>query len=129
MSQVWITVFVVIAAIGIWLGFAEDFKFGVVGALAALVAATYYAFHGGFGALGALPDYVAPEPRVAQQKRGRSAEDVETMRLSTLIVIGLVVAAGGFWLAFAEDIKLALLIGLLAVAGATQAAFRGKAAL
>jgi hypothetical protein len=128
MSQVWLIVLVVIAATGIWFGFAEDLKIGVVGSLAALVAATFYAFHGGFGALEALPDYVAPDPKVTRQKQGLPGEDMATMRLVTLITVGVVVGFGGIWLAFAEDIKPAMLVSVLAVAGATQAAFRGKAA-
>jgi hypothetical protein len=128
MSQVWLIVLVVIAATGIWFGFTEDFKIGVAGSLAALVAATFYAFHGGFGTLGALPDYVAPEPQVTRQKQGMSGEDMGAMRLVTLITVGVVVAFGGIWFAFAEDAKPAMLLAVLAVAGATQAAFRGKAA-
>ncbi len=45
MSQLWLVVLVVVAAAGIWLGFAEDFEIGMVVALVALVAATLYAFH------------------------------------------------------------------------------------
>lgn len=128
MSQVWLIVMAVIAATGIWFGFTDDFKIAVAGSLAALVAATFYTFHGGFGALGALPDYVAREPQVARQKRGLSGEDMATMRLVALITVGVLVASVGIWLAFAEDIKPAMLIAVLAVAGATQAVFRGKAA-
>ena len=128
MSQLWLVVLVVVAAAGIWLGFAEDFEIGMVVALVALVAATLYAFHGGFGSLGELPEYAVSEPKPPKQKRGMSNQDMATMKLTALVVIGVVVGAGGFWLGFAEDIEVALLIGVLAVAGATLAAFRGKAA-
>ena len=128
MSQLWLVVLVVVAAAGIWLGFAEDFEIGMVVALVALVAATLYAFHGGFGSLGELPEYAVSEPQPPKQKSGLSNQDMATMKLTALVVIGVVVGAGGFWLGFAEDIEVALLIGVLALAGATLAAFRGKAA-
>ncbi len=128
MSQLWLVVLVVVAAAGIWLGFAEDFEIGMVVALVALVAATLYAFHGGFGSLGELPEYAVSEPKPPKQKGGMPNQDMATMKLTALVVIGVVVGAGGFWLGFAEDIEVALLIGVLAVAGATLAAFRGKAA-
>ena len=128
MSSFWLIVMVVVGAAGLWFGFVDDSELGVVVALVALVAATFYVFHGGFGALGELPEYAPSQPKPATKKRSMSAEDMASMKLAATIVIGSVIAAGGLWLGFAEDIEIALLIGVLAALGATLATFRGKAA-
>ncbi len=129
MSQLWVIVLLVVTAIGLWLGFAEGFKFGVFIGIVAMSAVTYYAFHGGFGALEDLPPYVTPIPTVASMEEDIASIDLATIRLSLLIVIGTVLTAVGFWFAFAEDLKVALLVGVLAAAISTLAAFRGKVAL
>ncbi len=128
MSQFLVVVLVVVGALGIWLGFAEDFKLGVLVALAAFGAATFYSFHGGFGPLAELPAYVAPKAQPARQKQGATAENMDSMKLAALIVTGVMVSAVGLWFGFAKDIEAGMLIGVLAAAGATLATFRGKAA-
>ena len=128
MSQFWVIVLLAVSASGLWFGFAEDLKIGVAFGIAAMFAVTYYVFHGGFRALEELPAYVTPIPTVASKEAGKARPDLATIRFSLLIVIGTLVTAVGFWFAFAEDLKPALLVGVLAAAISTLATFRGKVA-
>ena len=128
MQSIWIVVLVIAASGGLWLGFAEGIKIGVLVAVLALAAVTLAVFRGGFGSLGELPDRAPLEPTPPRAKRSLSAGDMTSAKLVTMILGGLLLGAAGFWVGFVEDFKIGLLIGTLAAAGATLAAFRGKVA-
>jgi hypothetical protein len=105
----------------LWFGLVEDLKFAFALGLIFLAAATFMTFS---GKPGKVPP---PRPRssVAAQ---RSGVDAREMGLPVAVTIGLLLGAACVWLGLIEDIKIAMLAGIVIWAGAVLATFRGKAA-
>jgi hypothetical protein len=105
----------VVGAASMWFGIVEDIKIGFAVGLLALAATVILLFSGG--------------PKSAGEREYRDSDaTMKTVGLSALVLTALGVGAAGVWYALIEDVKIGFAIGLLALAGATLTAFRGKLA-
>jgi hypothetical protein len=110
----------VVGGAGFWFGLIEDVEIGFLVGILALAAGTYAAFTG----LGAA------ERAEAEGATGaHTREDSQSMVLTSMIVGGLLVGAAAIWFGMIEDMKYLWILGILSLAGATLATFRGKAGL
>ena len=123
MQQVSVVSLLIVGVAGIWFGFTEDFKLGVLVMLIAFGAATFYSFHGGFRPLAELPKYVPAEPNAGKLSRGVTNGEAQ---LPLIIMAGSAIAAIGFWFGFTQDAEIFLLVGIIAAGATTLTSFRGK---
>jgi hypothetical protein len=100
-------------AVGLWYGFVDDVELAFLAGLVAWATATVAAFRGNFNP----PDDLARNARL----------DVRTTTYSAVTVALLALGAAGAWVGFVEDIKVGVLVTLLAWAAATYLAFGGSA--
>lgn len=110
-----------LGAAGIWFGLVDDVKLAFLGGLASWAAGIYVTFNGGVGSL-------LPSRSGAAITLGPRAESLRSALTVTGVVCSLFLGAAGVWFGLVDDIKLAMLGGIIVWVGAVQAVFRGKAA-
>ena len=118
-----IAALLVLGFLGVWFGLVEDFEVGFALALACWATATFMVFSGRPGQAPPARPKGALEVRTARPPRA-----FREARLPVAIAVALLAGATGIWLGLVEDIKIAMLLGIVIWAGAVLATFRGKAA-
>lgn len=107
---------------GLWFGLVEDVKISFALAILFLAAATFITFSG-------RPGEAPPPPQHGTALTTPPGPGAQQMALPVAIVGGFLIGALGVWLGLVEDVKIAMLVGILIWAGAVLATFRGKWAL
>jgi hypothetical protein len=102
-------------AVGVWYGLVEDIELAFLAGLIAWGTASIGVFRGNFNP----PDDIPKDARL----------EVRTAALSAVVIGLLVFGAGAAWMGFVEDIKIGVLVALLAWGAATYLAFSGNAGI
>jgi hypothetical protein len=111
MHLVSILTLMVAGAAGVWYGFVDDIKLAFLAGVVAWATASVAVFRGNFKP----PEDLLTDARL----------DVRTGAYALVAVALLVFGAAAAWVGFVEDIKIGVLVALLAWGAATYLAFSG----
>ncbi len=106
-----ILILIVGGAVGVWYGFVEDIELAFLAGITAWATATVGVFRGSL---------IPPDDL---------SDDVRTGALTVLIVGLLVLGAAAAWMAFVEEIKISMLVAVVAWGAATFFTFSGNRGL
>jgi len=108
-----------LGAIGIWFGLVDDVKVAFLGGLISWAVALYVVFGGGLESL-------VPSRGELRQQGGAGSAGIQSALLAFAVVAAFLVGAVCVWFGLVDDVKLAMVGGLILWAGAVQALFRGQ---